>query len=110
MDFGIKGKVVIVTDGATANGCAIARALHEESATVVINGRTQAKLEVTFAAIGPNAHAVVTGLWTKQGAMTPARCAAGYSPVGFLVNNIGVFDICDFFAVTDEAWQDHLQQ
>ena len=110
MDFGIKGKVVIATDGATANGCAIARALHEEGATVVINGRTQAKLEVTFAAIGPNAHAVVTGLQTELGAMTPARCAAGYSSVGFLVNNIGVFDICDFFAVTDEAWQDHLQQ
>jgi len=26
------------------------------------------------------------------------------------VNNIGVFDMCDFFAVTDEAWQDHFQQ
>jgi len=26
------------------------------------------------------------------------------------VNNIGVFDICDFFAVTDEAWQDHFRQ
>ena len=39
MDFGVKGKTVIVTGGATGIGHAIAKTFHEEGATVVIAGR-----------------------------------------------------------------------
>jgi len=109
MDFGIKGKVAIVTGGASGIGHAIARTFHEEGATVVINGRTQSKLDDACAAIGPNAHGVVADLRDPSGAEALAAFAGRFGPVEFLVNNIGVFDVCDFFEVTDEKWLDYFQ-
>ncbi len=66
MDFGVKGKVVIVTGGATGIGHAIAKTFHEEGATVVINGRTQSKLDSACGRIGPNAHGVVADLLVRK--------------------------------------------
>jgi NAD(P)-dependent dehydrogenase (short-subunit alcohol dehydrogenase family) len=109
MDFGISGKVAVVTGGATGIGHAIARTFHDEGAIVVINGRTQDKLDAACAAIGPNAHGVVADLRTEAGAAVLADFANGFGPVEFLVNNIGVFDVCDFFEVTDGTWLDYFQ-
>lgn len=109
MDFGITGKVAVVTGGATGIGNAIARTFHEEGATVIINGRTQSKLDAACRAIGPNAHGVVADLRNIEGAETLAEFAGRFGPVEFLVNNIGVFDVCDFFEVTDAMWHDYFQ-
>jgi NAD(P)-dependent dehydrogenase (short-subunit alcohol dehydrogenase family) len=109
MDFGIKGKVAIVTGGATGIGHAIARTFHEEGATVVINGRTQSKLDAACKGIGQNAHGVVADLRTEEGAATLADFTKQFGSAEFLVNNIGVFDVCDFFDVSDETWHDYFQ-
>lgn len=109
MDFGIRGKVAIVTGGATGIGQAIARTFHDEGAIVVINGRTQAKLDAACAAIGQNAHGVVADLRMQDGAAALADFANRLGPIEYLVNNIGVFDVCDFFEVTDHTWQDYFQ-
>ncbi len=109
MDFGLDGKVVIVTGGATGIGNAIARTFHQEGATVIINGRNAERLATARAAIGPRAHGVVADLMTAEGAETLAAFAARLGPVAFLVNNIGVFDVCDFFAVSDDRWMEYFQ-
>jgi NAD(P)-dependent dehydrogenase (short-subunit alcohol dehydrogenase family) len=109
MDFGLNGKVVIVTGGATGIGNAIARTFHQEGATVIINGRNAEKLATACAAIGPRAHGVVADLMTAEGAETLAAFAARFGSVEFLVNNIGVFDVCDFFAVSDDRWMEYFQ-
>lgn len=109
MDFGLKDKIVIVTGGATGIGYAIARTFHEEGATVIINGRDQAKLNKAAASIGPRAHGVVADLLTQEGALALADFAAGFGPVSFLVNNIGVFDVNDFFEVSDDRWMEYFQ-
>lgn len=109
MDFGVKGKVVIVTGGATGIGHAIAKTFHEEGATVVINGRTQSKLDSACGRIGPNAHGVVADLLVPEGGTRLAEFARGFGPVSFLVNNIGVFDVNDFFEVDDQRWAEYFQ-
>lgn len=107
MDFGVTGKTVIVTGGATGIGHAIAKTFHDEGATVVINGRDKAKLDKAASAIGSRAHGVVADLLKPEGARTLADFAGTFGPVDFLVNNIGVFDVNDFFEVSDERWMEY---
>lgn len=109
MDFGITGKIAIVTGGGTGIGHAIARTFHEEGATVIINGRAKERIEAAAASIGPRAHGVVADLRTPEGARTLADYAAGLGPVSFLVNNVGIFDVNDFFELSDERWHDYFE-
>lgn len=109
MDFGVTGKVVIVTGGAAGIGRAIAQTFHDEGAVVVINGRNPDKLATACKEIGANAHGVVADLLTQDGARTLADFADALGPVSFLVNNIGVFDVNDFFEVSDERWVEYFQ-
>lgn len=109
MDFGITGKIAIVTGGGTGIGHAIARTFHEEGATVIINGRTKERIEAAAASIGPRAHGVVADLRTPEGARALADYAAGIGPVSFLVNNVGIFDVNGFFEVSDERWHDYFE-
>lgn len=109
MDFGLTDKVVVVTGGGTGIGFAIARAFHDEGAVVVINGRDKGRLDAACAKIGPRAHGVVADLLTAEGADTLAGFAEALGPVGVLVNNIGVFDVCDFFEVSDDRWAEYFQ-
>lgn len=104
MDFGIKDKVLIVTGGATGIGRAIAQTFHDEGAIVVINGRTQSKLDAACLEIGPRAHGVVADLRETSGSQRLFDFAKTLGPVEFLVNNIGVFDVNDFFEVSDDRW------
>jgi NAD(P)-dependent dehydrogenase (short-subunit alcohol dehydrogenase family) len=109
MDFGLTGKIVVVTGGNDGIGKAIAKAFHDEGALVVINGRNQARLDAACVEIGPRAHGVVADLLTAEGAVTLAAFAQGFGPVSYLVNNIGVFEVVDFFEVSDDRWIEYFQ-
>lgn len=109
MDFGVAGKVVVVTGGATGIGRAIAQTFHDEGATVVINGRTKEKLDKACAEIGSKAYGVVADLLTADGAQTLFDFASNIGPVEFLINNIGIFDVADFFEIPDERWTEYFE-
>jgi NAD(P)-dependent dehydrogenase (short-subunit alcohol dehydrogenase family) len=75
----------------------------------VINGLPHDKLDQACAEIGPNAHGVVADLSTAEGARRLADFAGEFGHVSFLVNNVGVFDVNDFFEVSDERWIEYFE-
>ena len=73
MDLGIAGKRALVTGSTAGIGFATAQALAREGARVVVNGRTQARVDGAVAAIRagvPGAHigGVAADLGTAAGA------------------------------------------
>lgn len=109
MNFDIEGKVVVVTGGSSGIGLAIAQAFHAEGATVVINGRDHVKLAAACRDIGVNAHGIVADLTNPGGTEVLYKFATSIGPVEFLVNNIGRFDVEDFFEISDERWHEYFE-
>ncbi|MWB78333.1 SDR family NAD(P)-dependent oxidoreductase [Pseudooceanicola sp. 216_PA32_1] len=107
MDFGLDGKVVVVTGGSSGIGFATAKSFHDEGAIVVINGRDEAKLAAATAEIGPRAKGVVADLTTAEGTQALHAFAEGFGPVAVLVNNIGRFDVEEFQSISDERWHEY---
>lgn len=113
MDFGLAGKVVIVT-GATANiGRAIALDFATEGAKVVIVGRDEAQAARVIAdAKARGAHSAV---FVKADMLEPSSAAfilaeaEKLGPIDVLVNNVGGNAGLGLFAESDpDSWQAHL--
>lgn len=107
MNFGLEGKVVVVTGGSSGIGMATAKSFHAEGSIVVINGRDQEKLVSAAKEIGENAKGVVADLSTMEGAQKLFSFAEGFGPVAVLVNNIGRFDVEDFQDISDDRWHEY---
>jgi NAD(P)-dependent dehydrogenase (short-subunit alcohol dehydrogenase family) len=107
MDYEINGKVTVITGGSSGIGKAIAKAFTEEGAIAVINGRDQAKIDKACEEIGPNARGISADLTNPADCEKLNNFAKESGPVEFLVNNIGIFEVMDFFEITDENWYDY---
>jgi NAD(P)-dependent dehydrogenase (short-subunit alcohol dehydrogenase family) len=107
MDLGLSGKRALVTGSTAGIGFAVAAGLAAEGAEVVVNGRTEARVEAAVRALrGRVAGAVVTGIAADLGtAEGCARVLAGAPEVDILINNLGIFEPKAFAATTDEDWQ-----
>jgi NAD(P)-dependent dehydrogenase (short-subunit alcohol dehydrogenase family) len=106
MDLGIAGKRALVTGSTAGIGFAAARALAREGAKVVVNGRTQARVDAAVKALRvdvPGAH--IGGIAADLG--TAAGCAtvtADVPELDILVNNVGIFQPQPFEAISDSDW------
>lgn len=92
--FNISGKVALVTGGTHGLGMAIATALAEAGAKLVINDISREKLDealAEYAANGIDAHGYVFDV-TDESAVEAiiAQIAAEVGPVDILVNNAGI--------------------
>ena len=92
--FDLTGKIALVTGSSRGIGNALARALAQSGATVVLNGREAATLEAAraqFAAEGLTVHAQVFDV-TDEGQIQAgiARIENEIGPLDILVNNTGV--------------------
>jgi NAD(P)-dependent dehydrogenase (short-subunit alcohol dehydrogenase family) len=106
MNIDLTGKTALVTGSTSGIGYAIARGLAATGAEVVINGRTQPKIEAAVAELVK----AVPGAKVKGVAAdvsTAAGCAALVSAlpdVDILINNTGIFEPKGFFDIPDEDW------
>ena len=88
MDFGIEGKVALVTASTKGIGLAIAKALAHEGARVAVVARTEA--DVTAVAASIKGFGVPADVTTEGGCKTAVeQTQQNLGPIEILVNNYG---------------------
>src|SRR5712672_995270 len=106
MNLGLQGKLAVVSGSTAGIGLAIAAALAAEGAKVVVNGRTQPRVDAALKTIQ---QAVATA--DLRGVAADLGTAAGVD--GFLrqipaadvlINNLGIFDPKPFLEIPDADW------
>jgi len=103
----ITGKTALVSGSTAGIGLAIATELAREGAAVIINGRTQKRVDEALAQIKSavpkaNLRGVAADLGTVAGVATMVKAVPA---VDMLVNNLGIFTAKGFFELDDSDWQ-----
>jgi len=89
--FSLKGEHVLITGGGTGIGLAVAQAMHEAGARVVLVGRREAELAAAVKSMGDGASYVVHDITRySQAAGLVAKITKEHGPVTCLVNNAGM--------------------
>jgi NAD(P)-dependent dehydrogenase (short-subunit alcohol dehydrogenase family) len=106
MDLGLAGKRALVTGSTAGIGFATAEALAREGAKVIINGRTDARVNHALAQLRkavPNAQVegVAADVSTAAGC---ARLIEAHAELDVLVNNMGIFEPKPFDEIPDADW------
>ena len=106
MDLGLRGKKAVVTGSTAGIGLAIAEALAAEGAGVIVNGRTQARVDAALKHIrhtvkDADARGVAADLGTVAGV---ALFVSQVQDADVLVNNLGIFEAKPFVEIPDADW------
>jgi len=100
MDLQLDGKLAFVTGSTAGIGFAVAASLARERCRVIINGRTQARVDAALAKL-PGAVGLAADLGTSGGV---AEAIRRFPDVDILINNMGIFEPKAFEAIPDEDW------
>src|SRR6201999_2258152 len=79
----------------------IAAELAREGAAVIVNGRTQPRVDAAMKSSGA-AHGLAADLETEAGAQA---AFARFPEVDILVNNLGIFEPKPFEEIPDDDWR-----
>lgn len=106
MDLKLKDRRSLVSGSTAGIGYAIALELAREGAVVIVNGRTQARVDKAVADIlreVPNAklQGVAADLGTVDGIAT---LITRVPEIDVLVNNLGIFEPRSFEQISDDEW------
>ena len=106
MDLKLEKKSAVVTGSTAGIGLAIATALVQEGANVIISGRTKERVDEAIARIGEN-----RGTGSVRGVAADLSNGAGIAAflrqapeTDILVNNLGIFEPKPFTEIGDEDW------
>ncbi len=104
--FRLDGKTALITGASGGIGAAIARALHEQGASVVLSGTRRAALDALAQDLGGRVFvcpADLTDPAAPDALVAAAEAAAG--PLGIVVNNAGLTRDMLALRMKDEDWQ-----
>jgi NAD(P)-dependent dehydrogenase (short-subunit alcohol dehydrogenase family) len=106
MDFGLKGKKAIVSGSTAGIGLAIAAALAAEGAKVVVNGRSEARVNAALEKIRhQQKSADLQGVAADLGTAAGVESFVKQVPhADVLINNLGIFDPKPFAEIPDPEW------
>src|SRR3989449_4877867 len=102
----LENKLAPVTASPAGIGFAIAKALAAEGARVIVNGRTDARVNEAIASIRaeiPSAKLEALALDLSQ-AQAAEEAAERFPDIAILVNNLGVYAPKSFEEITDADW------
>jgi len=107
MDLLLKGKLALVTGSTAGIGFAIAEGLAREGATVIVNGRSEARAAKAVQNIQdkiPDAkvESFAGDLSTVE---TCEALTSRYPEIDILVNNLGIFNPQPFEQISDDEWR-----
>ena len=106
MDLQLKGKLALVSGSTAGIGLAIASALAQEGARVIVNGRKQEAVDAVVAQLKSSTGGDVLGFAGDLSKADVANeLARRYPDVEILVNNLGIFEPKPFEEIPDEDWQ-----
>ncbi len=101
MNLQLKGKTALVSGSTAGIGLAIATALAAEGASVIVNGRTQKRVDSAVKQSGA-AHGIAADLGAEAGALAVIE---RFPAVDILVNNLGIFEPKPFEEISDADWR-----
>jgi NAD(P)-dependent dehydrogenase (short-subunit alcohol dehydrogenase family) len=101
MDLQLKGKTALVTGSTAGIGLAIAAALAKEGTEVIVNGRTQKRVDQAIQSAGAT-QGIAADLGTEMGARAVIE---RFPAVDILVNNLGIFEPKPFEQISDNDWR-----
>src|ERR1700693_757379 len=106
MDLGLKGKLAVVSGSTAGIGFAIAAALAAEGANVVVNGRTDERVNAAVEKIRKQTVAgEVRGFAADLGTAMGSDLFLKNVPEGdILINNLGIFEPKPFAQISDADW------
>jgi NAD(P)-dependent dehydrogenase (short-subunit alcohol dehydrogenase family) len=106
MDMQLTNKKALVTGSTAGIGFAIASLLAQEGAAVVVNGRSQQRVEQAVQRLrSERKNAQVTGVAADLGTRESMSLLTREVPaVDILVNDLGIFEAKPFAEITDEDW------
>ncbi|MET1005028.1 MAG: SDR family NAD(P)-dependent oxidoreductase [Propionibacteriaceae bacterium] len=107
MDLQLVGKTAFVSGSTLGIGYAIAKGLLAEGASVVINGRDESRVNTAVERLRREVPgSEVSGLAADFGHAEQVRhLLESLGEVDILVNNVGLFEVAQFDAVSDDDWQ-----
>jgi NAD(P)-dependent dehydrogenase (short-subunit alcohol dehydrogenase family) len=102
VNIDLSGRTALVTGSTQGIGLAIAKGLVAAGARVVVNGRTQARVDEAVEALPGPALGVAADVTTDEGT---AELLTQVPAVDILVNNLGIFEAVPAQEITDEQWR-----
>lgn len=111
MNLNLESKTAFISGSTQGIGFAIAKQLLTEGSNVIINGRSQEKMDIAIEELKQiSAKTSVSGIiadFSKPGEVKDL--IAALPDIDILINNIGVFELKSFESITDSDWMNFFE-